>query len=252
MLFSGEDNLGACLKNLKILRRRHICHQPLPKNIYVDVEANEDDDEDEEDDDASDNDGEQDQGLSAKDTLSKKIDKIYNNTTNISSSSRRLVSYRATWPPATLKSRMYLLHVYKTATTYIGEYLQSKGFTVTMSPWLSGQLYVISDSPRTIASSLPDSHKIGDHIEVLVGQHIGKQGIMTIPPHGGTDLWFQDESLQNFIAGATKYYLGPPIIQVPVATIWQMHLPQTIKFTREKGYDIKPGDVIEVAHSPEY
>ncbi|KAG1812761.1 uncharacterized protein BJ212DRAFT_1301259 [Suillus subaureus] len=75
---------------------------------------------------------------------------------------------------------------------------------------------------------------------------------MTIPPHGGTDLWFQDESLQNFIAGATKYYLGPPIIQVPVATIWQMHLPQTIKFTREKGYDIKPGDVIEVAHSPEY
>jgi hypothetical protein len=43
---------------------------------------------------------------------------------------------------------------------YITEHLQGKGFSMTMSPWLPGQLYVVSDSPRTIASSLPSSHKL--------------------------------------------------------------------------------------------
>jgi hypothetical protein len=51
-------------------------------------------------------------------------------------------------------------HPVGTAVVYIAEYLQSKGFSVTVSPWLPGQLYVVSDSPRTIASSLPPSHKL--------------------------------------------------------------------------------------------
>jgi len=72
---------------------------------------------------------------------------------------------------------MYLLHVHSrsitssfttllianhflgTATAYIAEHLHGKGFPMTMSPWLPGQLYVVSDSPRTIASALPPSHK---------------------------------------------------------------------------------------------
>jgi hypothetical protein len=31
---------------------------------------------------------------------------------------------------------------------------------MTVLPWLPGQLYVVSDSPRTLASSLPSSHQL--------------------------------------------------------------------------------------------
>ena len=34
--------------------------------------------------------------------------------------------------------------------------------------------------------------------------------------------------------------------------VQRTRLPQTIKFTKEKGYDIKPGDVVSVARGPEY
>jgi hypothetical protein len=37
-----------------------------------------------------------------------------------------------------------------------------------------------------------------------------------------------------------------------VAFVQQTRLPQTIKFTKEKGYDVRPGDVMRVAHGPEY
>ncbi|KAG1891580.1 uncharacterized protein F5891DRAFT_986769 [Suillus fuscotomentosus] len=172
-LFSGEDNVGTCLRNLELLRQRYMPRRPRPrKNMYLDIEANEGDSEEEEEEDGDYD--TQDQvdssarspkvtsipGPSAKDTLSKKIDEIYNNATKVSSSSRSRISYRAAWSPATLESRMYLLHVHRTATVYIAEYLHGKGFPVTVSPWLPGQLYVVSDSPKTIASSLPASHKL--------------------------------------------------------------------------------------------
>ncbi|KAG1717905.1 hypothetical protein EDB19DRAFT_1921686 [Suillus lakei] len=549
-LFSGEDDLGACLSNLEILRKKYI---PRPrKNIYLDIEADEGDDEEDEEEDGDDNENDkQDQrgssarspkvtvipGPSAKDTLCRKIDEIYNNATKASSSSRSRISYRAAWSPTTLESRMYLLHVHRTAVVYIAEYLQSKGFSVTVSPWLPGQLYVVSDSPRTIASSLPPSHKlsvkdyhrisdeervaverstikfpnpswvrvksgmykgaigyvfdpdqldlfvdvlvavrefpysmpsgsealldrsrlpkdktvtdiirsgeiigcsykgqryyrglllrkfhryqlelvacphaddvrlhlqsgfdtpfvkksivafsmqflrvgdaariiagavqseigtvmsidhafggsarieltfdghrkelearledmervfwvgdavrvvagsylgleghviqmdeelfrvcqrvsmeevqvskyyldrrhqtcttqsylplhqhfepppesqsleIGDYIEVLVGEHMGKQGVVTWSPIGGSQLWFQDESPQTLTSYYTKHCSGLPSIQVPVTFVQRTRLPQTIKFTKEKGYDIKPGDVVSVARGPEY
>ncbi|KAG2139300.1 hypothetical protein DEU56DRAFT_912143 [Suillus clintonianus] len=520
-------------------------------NIYLDIEADEGDEEEEEDDEDSGDDDKQDQGgssvrspkvtvipgPSAKDTLSKKIDEIYNNATKVSSSSRRHISLRASRSPTTLESRMYLLHVHRTAAVYIAEYLQGKGFSVTVSPWLPGQLYVVSDSPRTIASSLPSSHKlsvkdyhrisdeeriavenseikfpnpswvrvksgmykgaigyvfdpdqsdlfvdvlvavrefpytmpsrsealldrsrlpkdktvtdiirngeiigcsykghqyyrglllkkfhryqlelvacphaddvrlhlqsgfdtpfvkksivafsmqflrvgdaariiagaarseigtvvsidhafggsarieltfdghrtelearhedmervfwvgdavrvvagshlgleghiiqmdevlflicqwvsmeevqvskyyldrrhqactiqphlpshqhfepppesqsleIGDSIEVLVGKHIGKRGVVTWSSIGGDQLWFQDESPQTLTLYNTKYYSGPPSIQVPVTFVHRTHLPQTITFTKEKGYDVKPGDIVRVARGPEY
>jgi ribosomal protein L24 len=43
-------------------------------------------------------------------------------------------------------------------TDYIAEHLRSQGFLVTVSGWVPGQLYVVADSPRTIAASLPPSH----------------------------------------------------------------------------------------------
>ncbi|KAG2737495.1 hypothetical protein P692DRAFT_201874824 [Suillus brevipes Sb2] len=197
MLFSGEDDLGACLRNLETLRKRHtVPRRPRPrKNIYVDVEADEgDEEEDAEEDDDDDNDNDDknnnnyDQGdssarspkvtvipgPSAKDTLSKRIDEIFNNTTKLSSSSRSRISYQAAWAPTTLEDRMYLLHVYRTAAVYIAEHLQSKGFSVIVSPWLPGQLYVISDSSRTITSSLPPSHKLSvkDYHRISDEEHV--------------------------------------------------------------------------------
>jgi transcription elongation factor len=98
------------------------------------------------------------------------------------------------------------------------------------------------------------SIEIGDHIEVLVGEHMGKRGVVTWSPTGGTQLWFRDESPspQMLTSYYTKYYSGPPSIQVPVAFVHRTCLPQTIKFTKEKGYDLKPGDVVKVARGPEY
>lgn len=101
--------------------------------------------------------------------------------------------------------------------------------------------------PPTESQSL----EIGDYIEVLVGVHLGKQGVVTWCDIKQNQLWFQDESPQSSTSYHMKYS-GPPSIQVPVAFVQRTRLPQTIKFTKEKGYDIKPGDVVKVARGPEY
>ncbi|KAG2052067.1 hypothetical protein BDR06DRAFT_1058054 [Suillus hirtellus] len=78
-----------------------------------------------------------------------------------------------------------------------------------------------------------DSIQIGDYIEVLFGEHIGKCGIVHCLPKGADSLWFQDGTL-NF--------------PVPISFIWRTHLPhlQTLQYTKDRGYDIKPGDVVRV------
>lgn len=81
---------------------------------------------------------------------------------------------------------------------------------------------------------------------------MGKRGVVTWFPIGGTQLWFRDESPQSLILYYTKYFSRPPTIQVPVAFVQRTRLAQTIKFTKEKGYDLKPGDVVRVARGPEY
>jgi transcription antitermination factor NusG len=96
------------------------------------------------------------------------------------------------------------------------------------------------------------SLEIGDYIEVLVGEHMGKQGVVTWRAIEQNQLWFQDESPHSLTSYHTKYCSGPPSIQVPVTFVQRTRLPQTIKFTKEKGYDIKPGDVVRVARGPEY
>ncbi|KAG1778618.1 hypothetical protein EV702DRAFT_1044479 [Suillus placidus] len=72
--------------------------------------------------------------------------------------------------------------------------------------------------------------QIGDCVEVLVGEHIDKCGIVHWLPKGGDCLWFQDGTLY---------------IPVPIAVVRRTHLPylQTLQFTKDKGYDVKPGDI---------
>lgn len=98
----------------------------------------------------------------------------------------------------------------------------------------------------------PDkSIQVGDPIEVLIGEHMGKCGIVSWFPVGAAQLWFRDAN-PVFIEEETEYSLGPPIIQVAAAFVRRTHLSQTITYTKERGYDVRPGDVVSVARGPEY
>lgn len=80
---------------------------------------------------------------------------------------------------------------------------------------------------------------------------MGKCGIVSWFPVGATQLWFRDAN-PIFIEDETKYDLGPPILQVPTVFVRRTHLAQTITYTKERGYDVGPGDVVSVARGPEY
>jgi transcription elongation factor len=82
-----------------------------------------------------------------------------------------------------------------------------------------------------------ESIQIGDSIDVLVGEHMGKSGIVRWLSKGGNYLWFQHESSN---------------IPVPIKTVQRIPNLQTLQFTQDRGYDVKAGDVVKVARGPEY
>ncbi|KAG0698977.1 hypothetical protein DFH29DRAFT_877626 [Suillus ampliporus] len=82
-----------------------------------------------------------------------------------------------------------------------------------------------------------ESIQIGDSMDVLVGEHMGKSGIVRWLSKGGNYLWFQDRLLN---------------ISVPVAVVQRIPNLQTLQFTQDRDYDVKPGDVVRVARGPEY
>jgi hypothetical protein len=90
------------------------------------------------------------------------------------------------------------------------------------------------------------SIEIGDYVEVLGGQYIGKCGIITWFPLGETSSVYLREDNN---ACST----GPPVL-IRVLLVWVqwIRLAQTIKYTMDKGYDAKPGDFVNVARGPEY
>ncbi|KAG1846392.1 hypothetical protein DFJ58DRAFT_843471 [Suillus subalutaceus] len=65
---------------------------------------------------------------------------------------------------------------------------------------------------------------------MLIGKHMGKSGIMQWLSEGGNYLWFWDGSLN--------------IPRIPNL--------QTLQYMQDRGYDVKPGDVVRVARGPEY
>ncbi|KAG2122206.1 hypothetical protein BD769DRAFT_1746834 [Suillus cothurnatus] len=110
-----------------------------------------------------------------------------------------------------------------------------------------------SHAQFTIASAAifrasPDSGsiEIGDFIQVLDGEHAGKRGIVDWLSKADTKLWFQD----FFTPVDTESGLSS--ISVPIAMVQRTDLTQTIQYTRERGYDVKPGDVVNVARGPDY
>ncbi|KAG1803418.1 uncharacterized protein BJ212DRAFT_1487019 [Suillus subaureus] len=95
------------------------------------------------------------------------------------------------------------------------------------------------------------SIQVGDHIEVLVGEHFKKCSIVEWFPMGSAMLWFQD--MDPMLSGDdVGTSVGLLRIQVPVAVVQRTKLPDTLKYTQERGYDVRPGDVMSVAHGLEY
>lgn len=94
----------------------------------------------------------------------------------------------------------------------------------------------------------PDSNsiEIGDFIQVLDREHTGKHGVIDWLSKGDSNLWFRD----LFTPVDTKSGLSS--ISVPIAMVQRTDLTWTIQYTKERGYDVKPGDTMSVSCGPEY
>ncbi|KAG1718645.1 hypothetical protein EDD22DRAFT_855345, partial [Suillus occidentalis] len=94
-----------------------------------------------------------------------------------------------------------------------------------------------------------DSIEIGDYIQVLDGEHTGRRGVVSWFSKGDTNLWFRD----IFTASNTEPSLiDLATISVPVTMVQRTDLAQTIVFTTERGYDVRPGDTVSVTRRPEF
>lgn len=63
-------------------------------------------------------------------------------------------------------------------------------------------------------------------------------------------MWLRDEAellMSDDLSGKET-----PYIHVPATLVERTRLPTTIQFTKERGYDIKPGDSVCVARGPEF
>ncbi|KAG1838512.1 hypothetical protein C8R48DRAFT_782380 [Suillus tomentosus] len=201
LLFSGDADNGESLRNLSVLWKTYIPDPPekssmrmsasrkhtrLPSSrvrkshkpsdavrMFISHEAEVGDEEEEEEEEEGYEDGTSVQspkvtclpGLSAKQRLAVTFDEMATHIEkNPASSSKSLQapSHRA------IESRMYLLHVQRAVTEYIAEHLRRKQFPVTVSAWLAGQLYIVADSPKSIADTLPSSlyHAVKQYLRI--------------------------------------------------------------------------------------
>ncbi|KAG2085237.1 uncharacterized protein F5147DRAFT_782149 [Suillus discolor] len=92
-----------------------------------------------------------------------------------------------------------------------------------------------------------DSIEIGDHIEVLCGEHARKHGVVDWFAKGETSLWFRD-----IFTADREPSISLLSISIPVKMFQRTNLAQTIQFTKERGYDIRPGDAVSVVRGPEF
>ncbi|KAG2038738.1 hypothetical protein BDR03DRAFT_981276 [Suillus americanus] len=178
-LFSGDSDDQLSLSNVLALKRKYIPDKSspastshtrrrsrTPKNPFIDLEAEQDDEEEEEDDtDIEIEDGKAKRPRvthmpARKYNLSDAINRIEDNVR----SSRTTLGHRPSpdAPPRTTgfipKSRMYVWTVNVSARQFLAEHFEKEGFPTVVSPWIPSQLYITSDSPRTIMTSIPQSH----------------------------------------------------------------------------------------------
>ncbi|KAG2031209.1 hypothetical protein BDR03DRAFT_1016296 [Suillus americanus] len=120
-------------------------------------------------------------------------------------------------------------------------YLDRRPVDRTLQGNMSAEQYV--EPPEE-----PKSVEIGDYVEVTAGDLIGKGGI--VQWSSGDFVWFQDE--RELLRSNDRSQVTPPFIQVQATMVDRTRLPATIKFTREHGYDMRPGDIVSVACGPEF
>ncbi|KAG1721950.1 uncharacterized protein EDB91DRAFT_1088302 [Suillus paluster] len=120
-------------------------------------------------------------------------------------------------------------------------YLDRRPIDLTLQGHMSAQPYL--DPPQE-----PKTVEIGDYVQVLVGDWIGKSGMVQWASDGF--IWFQDED--DLLRNNDRSGVAPPFMQVAAAMVERTRLPATLKFTKERGYDVRPGDVVSVARGPEF
>jgi hypothetical protein len=103
--------------------------------------------------------------------------------------------------------------------------------------------------PHCEASLDDDDLQIGDHIKVLSGKHKNKRGVVEWLSVGGSHLWFVKET---DVFEDTELNPEPSGIRVPVEIIQRVRIPDVLKLTMDKGFDVKPGDHVKVARGPHY
>ncbi|KAG1729930.1 hypothetical protein EDB19DRAFT_1832236 [Suillus lakei] len=115
-------------------------------------------------------------------------------------------------------------------------YLDRRPLTHTLTSRLPMQQY--------FEPSESDSIQIRDYIEVQEGEHRGKHGVVDWCAKGDTNIWFQD----IFTPKNTEL----SSISVPAAIVQWTDLTKTIQYMKERGYDVRPGDVMTVVRGLEY
>ncbi|KAG1777879.1 hypothetical protein EV702DRAFT_1196677 [Suillus placidus] len=101
--------------------------------------------------------------------------------------------------------------------------------------------------PSQSVKPLPEHEliEIGDFIEVLVGQDFGKSGTVEWVSPGGVIVWFR-----HTISPEDNF--RPLLIGALTSSVHHIRLPTTLKFTKEKGYDVRPGDSVSIVCGPKY
>lgn len=94
----------------------------------------------------------------------------------------------------------------------------------------------------------PKTIEIGDYVTVTVGDLIGKSGLVLWS--SGEFVWFHDET--DLHRSDDRTPSAVPFLRVQAGMVERTRLPATIKFTKDRGYDIKPGDAVSVARGPEF
>ncbi|KAG2135610.1 hypothetical protein BD769DRAFT_1385495 [Suillus cothurnatus] len=161
---------------------------------------------------------------------------------------RALVHLESGWDTPFLKDTMVafsmqFLHV-------AGSYTGLEGYLIQMCGDLFHVCQEISKEVQHVEPPCdPDSIEIGDYIQVLDGEHAGKHGIINWFPKGDTNLWFQDIFTVNDMESSLDGLLS---ISVPAKMVQRTDLAQTIHFTNERGFDVRPRDTVSVACGPEF
>jgi hypothetical protein len=77
---------------------------------------------------------------------------------------------------------------------------------------------------------------------------VGKCGLVQWA--SGGFVCFQDDS--ELMRASDDSSMAPPFIHVAASSVERIRLPATVTLTKDRGYDLRPGDAVCVARGPEF